>query len=145
MKTAIIIYLILTYGLGLYLMISNTDSLKWKNVLLCLFCPFVVPAAFFVVLFEHITKKKLQGIRRSKSTKLSELESGNRNDENFTHEEDANNSIVKDPSYDFSVLFRKALRSADFSDIENLLDDDVVLTLYRHKTIKGRLAVLDYW
>lgn len=145
MKTAIIIYLILTYGLGLYLMISNRDSLKWKNVLLCLFCPFVVPAAFFVVLFEHITKKKLKGIRRSKSTKLSELESGNRNDENFTHEEDANNSIVKDPSYDFSVLFRKALRSADFSDIENLLDDDVVLTLYRHKTIKGRLAVLDYW
>ena len=96
MKIAIVIYLILTYGLGVYLLISERKNVTWKNILLCLLSPLMVPAAFFVVIFELITKKKLKGIRRNKSTKLSELESGNRNDENFTHAEDADDSIVRD-------------------------------------------------
>lgn len=145
MKIAVLIYLILTYLLGLYLLISERKLITWKNILLCLLSPLMVPAAFFVVIFELITKKKLRGIRRSKSTKLSKPESGNRNDENFTHAEDADDSIVRDLSYDLSVLFRKALRTGDFSDFEKVLDDDVVLTLYRHKTINGRLTVLEYW
>ena len=145
MKIAIIIYLILTYGIGVYLLISERKYVTWKNILLCLLCPLMIPAAFFVVLYEAITKKELRWARRSKPRKLSELESGNRNDENFTHKEDADNSIVTDESYSFSMIFRKALRSGEFSEFENILDDDVVLTLYRHKTIKSSSAVLEYW
>ena len=145
MKIAIISYLILTYGIGVYLLISERKFVTWKNILLCLLCPLMIPAAFFVVLYEAITKKELRWARRSKPRKLSELESGNRNDENFTHKEDADNSIVTDESYNFSMIFRKALRSGDFSEFENVLDDDVVLTLYRHKTIKSSSAVLEYW
>lgn len=145
MKIAVIIYLILTYGLGVYLLISEREFVTWKSILLCLLCPLIIPAAFFVVLYEAITEKELRWARRSKSRKLSELESGNQNDENFTHKDDANNSIVTDESYSFSMIFRKALRSGDFSEFENILDDDVVLTLYRHKTIKGNLTVLNYW